>query len=703
MDLLTLRAMLAAQYANALSAVDASKLSGARSQAMSYYLGDVSRDLPSEDGRSSAVSMDVADTVEGLMPQLMEVFAGDDEVVRFEPVGPEDVEAAQQETDYVNHVFMHKNPGFMVLYSIIKDALLEKVGIVKVFWEEKERTERETYKDKTDDEYALIASAPDIEIVEHDEKDDPYQPGAKLHDVIVETAKDYSCARVMPVPPEEFGISRDARSMDDANYCYHKVVRSVADLIHDGYDAEQVRNLPTYRGLTNTEEITRDTVNENELVVGDLYNDAGRLVEITEHYIRLDYENSGKPELYRVVTGGGSLPGGGGEILEYEGKPDVAPYDAMPFAAVTPVPVTHRFFGRSLADLVIDIQKIKTALLRGALDNIYLRNDPRVEVPESAIGASTIDDLLVSRRGGIIRTKVGGQLQWNVAPDIATPIYPVLEYYDSVREWRTGVTKAGQGIDANALQNQSATAVNQVYSAAQAKVKLIARIFAETGIRDLFSLLHATIKKHADKASVVRLRNQWVTVDPRNWKTRDDLTVHVGLGDGSKMQRLAQMMQVANLQKEAVAAGMTSLVTPDNLYAMAKEITKLLGAPNTDTFFTNPKNAPPQQPQPNPEMIKAQAQLQQTQAQMQLQAAKVQADTQHQQVKMQADAALEQQKFEHQKQLALMEMAMKREQHAQAMTHAQQKHELDLHQTMVKAAAAQQTHNAKLEQMQTAQ
>jgi hypothetical protein len=171
-DTSSLKAMLAHERSSAMAAIEASKLSNDRSDAMDYYLGDMSKDMPAAEGRSSAVSTDVADTIEGLMPQLMDIFAGSDEVVRFEPVGPEDEEAAQQETDYVNHVFMQQNPGFMVLYSFIKDALLSKVGIVKIWWEEREEEQRETYYDLSEDQFALLAQAVaqsdgKLEIAEH--------------------------------------------------------------------------------------------------------------------------------------------------------------------------------------------------------------------------------------------------------------------------------------------------------------------------------------------------------------------------------------------------------------------------------------------------------------------------------------------------------------------------------------------------------
>jgi hypothetical protein len=263
-----LRALLAAEKADALSAMSASKLAEERAAALDYYLGDMSRDMPAPDGRSKAVSTDVADTVEGLMPTLMEIFCGGDEVVRFEPVGPEDVAAAEQETDYVNHVFMQQNPGFLVLYSFIKDALLSKVGIVKVWWETREEVERETYCDLDGAAFAIIAADPSAEIIEHTVRSLPQAPPAPaagprsqsgaglpedgaslpgvagqptaLHDVTIETRRSYECAKVEAVPPEEFGIARNARSIADAGYVFHDVLRRQEELIAQGYDAEQV-------------------------------------------------------------------------------------------------------------------------------------------------------------------------------------------------------------------------------------------------------------------------------------------------------------------------------------------------------------------------------------------------------------------------------------------------------------------------------
>src|SRR5262245_36910008 len=246
----------------------------------------------------------------------------------------------------------------------------------------------------------------------------------------------------------------------------------------------------------------------------------------------------------------------------------------------------------------MDIQRIKTALLRALLDNAYLANHPRTEVAESHASETTLDDLLVARPGGIVRTKMPGGLAVIQHPDIGGHVFPLLQYQDATREWRTGVSRQGQGIDPNALQNQVATIANQMFNAAQAKMKLIARIFAETGVRDLFSILHATIRKHGSKPQTIRLRNQWTNVDPREWKSRDDMTINVGLGDGSKSERLAGIQLLIGAQEKAVAVGD---VSKRNLGESAKELSRLLGYKDDTRFFsfTQPQMQPGQPPDPD--------------------------------------------------------------------------------------------------------
>src|SRR5215470_8720677 len=308
-----IEALLKSEKENTIG-VTAGDLKSEREKALDYYMGDMESDMPSQDGRSSAVSTDVSDTIEGLMPNLMEVFAATEEVVRFEPVGMEDEQAAEQESDYVNHVFMQKNPGFLVLYSFIKDALISKLGIVKVFWEETERQERETYRNQPRDVVALLAAQEDTEIVALAEVTDGY--GGMAYDVELVTKRTYGCAKAVPVPPEEFGISKRARSLKDASYCYHEPAgKTQSDLIAQGYDAEQIKSIQT-REDESPEQQERS---QGEGAWGDEKNEAMRPILVTEHYVRMAYEGD-EPLLYRVTTGGQR-----GEILLRDGKPDVVP------------------------------------------------------------------------------------------------------------------------------------------------------------------------------------------------------------------------------------------------------------------------------------------------------------------------------------------------------------------------------------------
>lgn len=631
MDETTLKAILAAESAGALGSAQASDLSRQRSLAMDYYQGEMD-DMPAPAGRSRAVSTDVADTVDGIMPSLMDIFTAGDEVARFDPVGPEDEAAAAQETDYVNHVFYQENPGFAVLHAMIKDALIQKNGIVKFWWEEAKRETRETYMSLTADAYALLLADETVEIIEHSQRPDPAAYGAglapadgdalgaapnmaTLHDVVLIRRRPYGCVRVMAVPPEEFLISRRARSIADAHYCAHRVKRTVSELIESGYPRSVVEALPGGTSGAGEEELARATVNDNDDGESGDANPAMRLIDVTEHFIRVDCDGDGVAELRKITTAGT-----GHEILDNEA------YDRMPFAGITPILMSHRFWGRSVADLVMDVQKIKTALLRALLDNAYFANNQRIEVAESHLTDQTLDDLLTNRPGGIVRTKMPGGLLPIPTNPIGGHIFPVLEYMDTAREVRTGINRMAVGPDANALNpySMTATGANLLANAAQQRIRLIARTFAETGIKDLFLGIHELILKHGKEARQVKLRDRWATVDPRQWHTRKDMTVTVGLGTGTRDQVQNYLMTILQMQLKALEmqGGATGpLVTLTNVYNTLRKLTENAGFRSADPFFTAPDpNAMAAAPQgPDPGVVAAQER-------MQLAAMKAQAD-----------------------------------------------------------------------------
>jgi hypothetical protein len=542
------------------------------------------------------------------------------------------------------------------------------------------------------------------------------QPKPVTHDVVIVTTKKVSQARVMGVPPEEFGIERGARTIADCNYCFHETNQSVSSLISQGYDEKQVKALASTSGVSDTERLSRDTVDEDS-PERDTLNEMARPLVVTEHYIRMDYEGKGQACIYKVTTGGE-----GGDILRKRPnenapyKEDIEKVDCYPFAAGTPVPQPHRFFGRSIADLVMQIQREKTAMKRGALDNMYLHNNPRPEIAESHAGVNTIDDLLVSRHGAPIRTKQPGGLAWQVVPDITGSIYPMLQYLDADLEAKTGLSKQTQGIDANALQNQSATAVAQVFSASQLRVKLIARVLAE-GVRDMFSLLHGTIRKHGQQQQTVRLRNSWTQIDPRQWKTRQDMTINVGLGTGGKAQQFAQVMALANVQKELIAGGKVNLVDDQALFNMTSELTKIMGYKNPDKFFNDPSAKDPQTGQllhppvpppvdPKVMQIQMQAQLDEKadERKAQIETVQAQADIATTERKMQGEMVMSEREFELKKELAIIDAQLKERiamaEEARKEREFELKMSLDREKHQMTMAQAEQSHSQGIESKQ---
>ncbi len=717
-----LKGLLQAEKADALSAMDAAKLSEERERAMNYYNGDVSGDMPTVTDRSKAVSYDVSDTVESLMPVLMEIFAGGDIVVRFDPVSEEDEAQAEQETAYINHVYTQKNPGTLITYSWMKDALLQKNGVVKVSWRVEKSEERETFYDQPDDVYALMLADEEVEIVEHTEhapegappapamstqvmlpppggmmppgaqpQPDVMQggglsappnmmgaasggaqevppmvgqpmPGGPLpasaepdiddavpygptHDFTIVRKREYGCCKIEPVPPEEFGVGRNAKIGEPLAYSYHAPTTTQADLLDQGYDEKQVEDLPTAAFDTSAESIARDTVDERTAGTKGEVNKSNRLIRVTEHYCRMDYDGTG-PKLWRVTTGGDSDL----QVLKRDGKLDIEQIDFDPFAVITPYIVTHRFFGKSAADLVIDIQRIKTSMLRGIADNVYLANNQRLEVAEAFAHPKTLDDILDNRIGGVVRTKQPGGINPIQNQPIGDFVFPVIQYFDEVREWRTGVTRMGQGLDPESLQDLGDPARAQLMNAAMEKTKLIARIFAETGFKDLFWKIHATVRKNESNRPTVKLMGKWVTVDPREWKRRDSLTANVGLGGGSKEQQIGFWGNEASTQMESLNL-VPGLTTATQIYNSLKKRLELAGHKNVDDYWSDPGKSPPQQPKPSPEEMKIQGQMQIEQMKnntaQQLAQQKLQGDTQ----KIQMDAQAKQRDAEHKAQI----------------------------------------------------
>ena len=575
-----------------------------RKKSLEYYLG-----MPlgnEQEGRSQVISNDVLDTVESLMPSLMRIFTAGDNVFNCEGTGPEDDEMARQCSDYLNYIFYKENNGFLALYSAFKDALIQKNGILKVYWDDSQKTEREEYTRLTDDEFNDLVVDAQVKVSNHTTYEEAItdERGKEidkipLHDVVIHRTKLYGKVRIDPVPPEEFLIERRCKSIDTANFVCHRVNKTRTELVEMGYDPDVVASLPTGDGDYYTEDkFTRHQ--SVDFSHGETDGDKSTQdVLIHECYVRMDVDGDGKAELLKIT-----VAGDGKKLLDME------EIDTMPFVSMTPVIMPHRFYGRSVAELVEDIQLIKSTVMRQMLDNMYLTNNNRVAVQD---GQVAMDDLLTNRPGGIVRTKQPPQ---NVMMPIqAQPITEqasgMLGYLDSVKETRTGVTRTSQGLDANTLNNSTATGQNQILTQSQMRMELIARIFAETGVKDLALKMFELTCKYQNKEKIVRIRGKYIPMRPYEWKDRVNITVQVGLGTGSKEQQLILMNAILERQMSAINLQQNvhgPMVNLRNIYNSLKKLVENAGLNSIEPYFMDPEvgaaQMPPIPPKPPTEFEK---------------------------------------------------------------------------------------------------
>lgn len=508
-----------------------------RSKALEYYLRNPYGN--EVEGRSQIVTGEVAEAVDGALPQLIRVFTTTEDIVLFEPQSAGDEAAAKQATQYCNWVFYRDNAGMLILHNWFKDALLQKVGVVKAYWDGKEDVTKETYKNLTDDELALLLSDETMEVVSQktDIVDMVGMP-TMLHTVKIKKTKKSGKVVIENVPPEEFLISKAAKTIEDSPFTAHRRLIPRSELIAMGFDKDIVDNLPSYDDLSFSQErIARFDNSEQPDQMASL-DPAMQTIEVYECYIRLDMNDDGIAELRRIVYAGS-------EILADE------ECDLIPFHSICPIPIPHKFFGQSLADRTMDIQLIKSTVTRQMLDNIYLTNNARIGAVE---GQVNYDDLSNATPGGIIRIKNAAALVPLQVPSVTAQAFPILEYMDAVQAKRTGVSDAQQGLNPDVLSNVTAAAVAAMTQASTGKLELIARIFAETGVKSLFKGILHLLGKYQDKERILRIEGKYVPFDPRTWANEFDVSINVGLGSGNKDQQLA-MLQMILAKQEQVLQG----------------------------------------------------------------------------------------------------------------------------------------------------
>lgn len=591
------------------------EISKERALAWDYYL---SKKLGNEiEGMSQVVSSDVMEVIDSIMPVLLRMFTTADNLITFDPGGPGDEEVARQESDYINYVFFKHLDSFEIMFFWFFDALVQKNGVVKAFWDEAEEITTESYRGLTVDEITELLDDEELEAVERSE---PYMKTVPMGGTLAEVeVYDIEFRRVSKsgkicvenVPPSEYRISADARHLNPSKARMVGQEREVprSDLLAMGFDREIVMSLPAVANVdarSSEEKIARyDKTDEQSDTTTDRSQE---LVPLQELYLKVDYDEDGRSELRQIFVSGNHILGN--EMV-----------DRQPFHVLTPHPLPHKHFGMATAEKVMDLQEKNTTLLRQMLDNIYMTNQPGHGVWEDGMTEDTLDDLLTSRPGRVVEfaRPVGESYTPLTVPFTAGQSFPVLEYFDKVKRERTGVTADGEALSPDSLKNIQQSVVMQAMDTSRMKIEAIARVFAETGLKSLFRHLHELCRKYQDKEKIVALRGQWVPVNPADWRTRYDVTVNIGLGIGTKEQNMVHLNNIWEKQQQVIeGGGMGLLVTPDNLYntlaATVKNATANLGVPGM--FFTDPKGQ--QAPPPNQEQMRLQQEQQELQKQQQM-------------------------------------------------------------------------------------
>jgi hypothetical protein len=614
-----------------------SEIAEDRIKAQRYFDGET--DIGEEDGRSKVVSTKVRDTIRAIKPSLMRVFLSTDKPVEFVPRNQEDVAMAEQATKYMHYQFNELN-GYRVLNDVFHDALIKKVGVAKVYWDTYQEQEIFDFQDLNEMEFSVLVNEDNVEVIEHTTKMvmEMDQFGMEMesprHDLKIARTVERGKMCVESVPPEEFFIDRNSRSIDDYYVVAHRTEMRVGDLVAMGYDYEDVYDLSGLQHsdtFSEVEEYQRRGY-EEDYSDEDVQDPSMRLVAVTEAYIKIDVNGTGVPTLHKVTLGGNQY-----KLLDYE------PCGHVPFAVFEVDPEPHTFYGRSVADLILNDQDAATAMLRGVLDNVALTNNPRVEIVD---GAVNVDDILNNEIGGIIRVKQSGSIQPQAVPFVAGQTLSALQYFDQQVEDKTGVTKASTGLSPDALQSTTATAVAATMQAQAAQIEVMARNLAEGGMRQMFKLMLKCMVENVDEEQMMRLQGQsYVPVDPRSWNLGMDVSINVGLGTGREDQKVAVLnqalqMQIQIFQSYGPGNGMVSL---SNIRNTLSDILAVNGVRNSERYFMpiNPmmeqqmmaqqQQGQQQQGDPNAaylqaEQIKAQAKMQSDQLKLQLEAQKAIAD-----------------------------------------------------------------------------
>jgi len=611
-----------------------------RAESTEYYLGNEPEGTSSM--QSEFVSTDVRESVLFMLPSIMRTFFGTKKIVEFVPKGPEDIQVAQQQTDYINYVIQQKNRGFQVLYDVFKDALVRKTGFVKVFWDDSVTATTHEFTNIDPQSYQALIMDKNVEVVEESVTNetmvmiDPMtgeevvQEIPASYDLTIRRLKPKDQVCIESVPPEEVLISRHARDIETASYVAHRMIKSVSDLVAMGYDQEEMEQYAGYGGSALDPESYEEQEARNpfdNMVYPDRNDAGGKDVLYVEHYLYYDYDDDGIDERIKVCTAGNGL-----EVLNVE------PLDELPICMFCPDPEPHTAIGSCPADYLKPIQAAKSQIMRDTLDSLGHSIFPRMGVVE---GQVNIDDVLNTDIGQPIRMRAPGMVQPFAVPFVGKEAFPVLGYLDEAKENRTGVSKASAGLNAEALQSTTSAAVTATMSGAQGRVELICRHFAEGGLKTMFKTVNSLVIKHQNAQDVFRLNGKFVPVDPRYWDTDKDMVVNVAISKSSDEEKFQVLTGLASKQEQIMQTlgPQNPLVSMQQYANTLTRMIELAGFQDAQSFVNTEVPPMPPQPQepPKPDPAEMLAQAEAMKAQVSAQKAMIDAETDRMKIIMDDD------------------------------------------------------------------
>ena len=581
-----------------------------RADATDYYLGNSPTAQSSM--QSEFVSTDVRDSVLFMLPSIMRTFFGTNKIVEFIPHGPEDIELAKQQTDYINYVIQQKNPGFKVLYDAFKDALIRKTGFVKAYWDDSITASTHEYTNISPEAYQALIMDVNVEVIEEkiemqsitimnpETGEEMTQETPASYDVKIRRIKPKDQVVIEAVPTEEVLISRHARDLNSSPYVAHRMVKTVSDLVAMGYDKEQMEQFAGSGSAVDEDSYDLEQARNPyaDFTGVDRADNNNKNVLYVEHYVFYDLDGDGIDERIRVCTVGNGL-----NIV------NATPWDDLPITLFCPDPEPHTSIGSCPADYLMPIQAAKSQIMRDTLDSLGHAIFPRMGIVE---GQVNIDDVLNTDIGQPIRMRAPGMVQPFSVPFVGKEAFPVLSYLDEAKENRTGVSKASAGLNAEALQSTTSAAVSATMSGAQGRVELICRHFAD-GMKDLYKLVNSLVIKHQEGQDMMRLNNEFIPVDPRYWDADKDMIINVGISKNSDEEKFQVLTSMAQKQEQILQTlgPQNPLV---NLQQYANTLTKMIemaGFKDAQAFINTTVPPMPPQPQepakPSPEEMLAQA------------------------------------------------------------------------------------------------